>query len=118
MICESPIDCLSYHQLFPKEQTRYFATSGTLSQKQRNLLQSAFKKISQKGGEIIIATDRDEPGNKLSQELTKIAPKTAQISCHVPKYQKDWNEALNAQIKREAQLQQQKQRENDRGLSL
>lgn len=118
VICESPIDCLSYHQLFPDEQTRYFATSGTLSNKQKNLLQSAFEKISHKGGEIIIATDRDEPGNKLSQELAKIAPKTAQISRHVPKYQKDWNEALNAQIEREIKLQQQKQRENDKGLSL
>lgn len=121
VICESPIDCLSYHQLFPDEQTRYFATSGTLSQKQKNLLQSAFEKISQKGGEIIIATDRDEPGKKLSQELAEIAPETAQISRHVPKYQKDWNEALNAQIEREIKLQQKQQRERGRdrgGLSL
>ena len=117
MICESPIDCLSYHQLFPDEQTRYFATSGTLSQKQRSLLQSAFEKISQKGGEIIIATDRDEPGNKLSQELAKIAPKTAQVSRHVPKYQKDWNGALNAEIERSRQ-QLQNQRSRGRGLSL
>ena len=118
VICESPIDCLSYHQLFPDEQTRYFATSGTLSEKQKNLLQTAFEKISQKGGEIIIATDRDEPGKKLSQELAEIAPKTAQISRHVPKYQKDWNEVLQAEIRREAQLRQQQQRERGRGLSL
>ena len=118
VICESPIDCLSYHQLFPDQQTRYFATSGTLSEKQKNLLQSAFENISQKGGEIIIATDRDEPGEKLSQELAKIAPKTAQISRHVPKYQKDWNEVLKAEIRREAQLRQQQQRERGRGLSL
>ena len=118
VICESPIDCLSYHQLFPDEQTRYFATSGTLSNKQKNLLQSAFEKIHERGGEIIIATDRDEPGKKLSQELTKIAPKNAQISRHVPKYQKDWNEVLKAEIRREAQLRQQQQRERGRGLSL
>ena len=118
VICESPIDCLSYHQLFPDEQTRYFATSGTLSEKQKNLLQSAFQKIHERGGEIIIATDGDEAGNKLSSQLIKIAPKTAQISRHVPNYQKDWNEVLKAEIRREAQLRQQQQRERGRGLSF
>ena len=121
VICESPIDCLSYHQLFPDQQTRYFATSGTLSNKQKNLLQSAFEKIHQRGGEIIIATDGDEPGNKLSSQLAEIAPKTAQISRHVPSYQKDWNEALIAQIRQERKLQQKQQRERSRdrgGLSL
>ena len=116
VICESPIDCLSYHQLFPNEQTRYFATSGTLSEKQKDLLRTAFENINQKGGEIIIATDRDEPGKKISQELIKIAPKAAQISRHVPNYQKDWNEALQAQIRLEREQENQKRR--GRGLSL
>lgn len=116
VICESPIDCLSYHQLFPDDQTRYFATSGTLSEKQKDLLRTAFEKIEQKGGSIIIATDRDEAGEEISQELIKIAPKTAQIERHVPKYQKDWNEALQAKIERERQQQNQKRR--GRGFSL
>ena len=116
VICESPIDCLSYHQLFPDDQTRYFATSGTLSEKQKDLLRTAFENINQKGGEIIIATDRDEPGEEISNQLALIAPKTAQISRHVPKLQKDWNGALNAQIERERQQQNQKRR--GRGLSL
>lgn len=117
VICESPIDCLSYHQLFPDNQTRYFATSGTLSEKQKDLLRTAFENINQKGGEIIIATDRDIGGEKISQELTEIAPKTAQISRHVPNLQKDWNSALNAQIERSRQ-QLQNQRSRGRGLSL
>ena len=117
VICESPIDCLSYHQLFPDDHTRYFATSGTLSEKQKDLLRTAFEKIDQKGGSIIIATDKDVGGEEISQELTKIAPKTAQISRHVPKYQKDWNEALKAKIERERQ-QLQNQKRRGRGLSL
>ncbi len=116
VICESPLDCLSYHQLFPDDHTRYFATSGTLSEKQKDLLRTAFEKLDQKGGEIIIATDRDVGGKEIAQEVTKIAPKTAQISRHVPKYQKDWNEVLQAQIERERQQQNQKSR--GRGFSL
>jgi 5S rRNA maturation endonuclease (ribonuclease M5) len=115
VICESPIDCLSYHQLFPDAQTRYFATSGTLSEKQKDLLHNAFEKINQKGGEIIIAMDRDLGGEKISQELNKIAPKTARISLHVPDYQKDWNEVLQAKIEQE---RQQQQRSRSWGLSL
>ncbi len=116
VICESPLDCLSYHQLFPDDHTRYFSTSGTLSEKQKDLLRTAFEKIHQKGGSIIIATDKDVGGEEISQDLTKIAPKTAQISRHVPKYQKDWNEVLQAQIERQRQQQNQKRR--GRGLSL
>ncbi len=118
VICESPLDCLSYHQLFPDDKTRYFATSGTLSEKQKDLLRTAFENINEKKGEMIIATDRDVGGKEIAQELKEIAPKTAQISRHVPKYQKDWNEALKAEIRREAQLHQQQQRERGRGLSL
>ena len=118
VICESPLDCLSYHQLFPDDQTRYFATSGTLSEKQKDLLRTAFENINQKGGEIIIATDRDVGGEEISQKLKEIAPKTAQIFRHVPKpkYQKDWNEVLQAQIQLEKQ--QQNQITRGRGLSL
>ncbi len=116
VICESPLDCLSYHQLFPDDQTRYFATSGTLSEKQKDLLKTAFENINEKGAEIIIATDRDIGGEEISQELTKIAPNSAQISRHVPKYQKDWNEALQAQIRLE--IEQQNQKHRHRGLSL
>ncbi len=116
VICESPLDCLSYHQLFPDDHTRYFATSGTLSEKQKDLLRTAFENIEQKKGEIIIATDNDIGGKEIAQELKEIAPKTAQIFRHVPKYQKDWNEALQAQIQLERQ--QENQRSRGRGLSL
>ena len=115
VICESPLDCLSYHQLFPDDQTRYLATSGTLSEKQKNLLRTSFENIDQKKGEIIIATDNDIGGKEIAQELKEIAPKTAQVFRHVPKYQKDWNEILQAQIQLERE--QENQRSRGRGLS-
>ena len=67
VICESPLDCLSYHQLFPDDTTRYFATGGTLSDKQKTLLKGVFDKFHNKGGHIMIATDKDEAGKQIEQ---------------------------------------------------
>lgn len=117
VICESPLDCLSYHQLYPDAQTRYFATGGTISELQKDLLTTAFEKIHAQGGQIIIATDRDEAGNKLALELAKIAPESSQISRSIPEHQKDWNEALVAQIAWERQQQEQQKRDRGRGFS-
>jgi hypothetical protein len=111
VVCESPLDCLSYHQLFPTQaKTRYFATGGTISEKQKDLLSKGFEKIHEKGGQIILAMDADEAGNKLALELTQIAPRTAQILRHVPNYQKDWNEALNNHLEGETQQNQNRRR--------
>lgn len=118
VICESPIDCLSYHQLFPDDSTRYFATGGTISELQKDLLKTAFEKLHAKEGQIIIATDGDEAGNKLALELAKIAPESSQIYRDVLEHHKDWNEALQAQIERELQQQNQPKRDRGRGLSL
>lgn len=118
VIGESPIDCLSYHQLFPDDHTRYFATGGTISELQKDLLKTAFEKLHALGGQIIIATDRDEAGNKLALELAKIAPESSQIYRDVLEHHKDWNEALQAQIERDLQQQNQQGRDRGRGLSL
>jgi len=120
VICESPIDCLSYHELFPDDQTSYVSTSGSLSESQKKLLQSAFEKIIQKGGEIIIATDNDEAGSKIARQLIEIAPKKAEVFTHIPKQEKDWNNALQVEIQQEKILQQQKtdrEKKVDRGIS-
>jgi DNA topoisomerase IA len=66
------------------KQPCYFATSGTLAEKQKDLLRTAFEKIDQNGGEIIIATDRNLGGEEIAQELIKIAPNSAQIFRHAP----------------------------------
>ncbi|MGH2413869.1 MAG: toprim domain-containing protein, partial [Microcystaceae cyanobacterium] len=111
VICESPLDCLSYHQLFPDGHTRYFATGGPLSEKQKDLLRTAFERIHAKGGEIVIATDKDAAGQEIALELKNLAPRTAQFSRVVPRHQKDWNEALQAKIAWEKQQSSQQQRE-------
>ena len=115
VICESPLDCLSYHQLFPDDTTRYFATGGTLSDKQKTLLKGVFDKFHNKGGHIMIATDKDEAGKQIEQELRKLAPSTAQINRIVPRHHKDWNEALMAEQRR--QREQEQKRSRGRGFS-
>ena len=92
------------------------ATGGTLSEKQKTLLKTAFEKIHTQGGQIIIATDKDEAGQEMAQELNNIVPETAQVGRVVPNHYKDWNEALIAQIR--WQREQEQKRSRGKGFSL
>ena len=96
VIVESPIDAMSYHQLFTDKNphTRYISTGGTTSKYQLDLIKTAMAEMTNLGGEIVIATDNDKAGNKLAQTLAKNAPSKSKISRDVPKLGKDWNELL------------------------
>ena len=117
VITESVIDAMSYHQLFGSENpnTRYIATSGTISNYQLELISTAMKEMTKLGGEIVIATDNDEMGNKMAKTLAKIAPEASKVYHHKPQHSKDWNEVLERERVRE--LNQQK-RDRSRGLEL
>ena len=117
VICESPLDCLSYHQLFRDDTTRYFATGGTLSDQQKTILKGVFEKFSSRGGQIMIATDNDEGGKQIEQELRNLAPETAQFNRIAPRHHKDWNETLMAEIRRQREQQERQKRSRGRGLS-
>ena len=118
VITESAIDALSYHQLFGSKNphTRYIATSGTISNYQLELIETAMTEMTSLGGEIVIATDNDEIGNKMAQTLVKIAPPSSQVYRHKPQHSKDWNEVVENQWQRI--LSQQKQQSRSRGLEL
>ena len=64
----------------------------------------------------MIATDNDEAGQELEQELRDLAPETTQINRIVPRHHKDWNEALMAELRRQRE-QQERQKRRGRGLS-
>ncbi len=117
VITESAIDALSYHQLFSHENTntRYIATGGAISNYQRELISTAMADMATKGGEIVIATDNDEIGNKLAKTLFDVAPESSKVYRYVPKVGKDWNEVL--QRERRQELARQKQ-QRSRGLGL
>ena len=118
VITESAIDAMSYHQLFGKENpyTRYIATSGTMSNYQLELIKTAMTEMTKLGGEIIIATDNDEMGNKMAKTLVSIAPENSKVYRHQPQYSKDWNSAVERE--RQRILSQQKQQRRSRGLEL
>lgn len=96
VIVESPIDAMSYHQLFTTQNphTHYISTGGTISNKQLELIKTAMAEMTKIGGEIVIATDNDEAGNKLAHTLSSLAPTKSNISRDVPELGKDWNEIL------------------------
>ena len=96
VIVESPIDAMSYHQLYGKENphTRYISTGGTTSKYQLELIKTAMAEITNLGGEIVIATDNDIAGNKSAQTFAEKAPSQSKISRQSPKQGKDWNELL------------------------
>ena len=114
VITESAIDAISYHQLHRQNNphTRYISTGGTISNKQLELIKTSMVEMTKIGGEIVIATDNDEAGNKSAQSLTKAAPSKSAVSRELPKQGKDWNEILQ-------QSRQQEKARNiqDRGWS-
>ena len=117
VIVESAIDAMSYHQLFTDNNphTRYISTEGTISSSQLDLIKTAMADMTTLGGEIVIATDNDQAGNKLFKTLSKEAPSKSKISRDVPKLGKDWNELL--QKTRQKEITRQKQNRS-RGWSL
>ncbi len=111
VITESAIDALSYHQLFPHEQTSYISTEGTPSNYQKELIVEAMAELKLAGNEIIIATDNDEVGNQLADTLASLAPSGTQIKRIAPESGKDWNEYLQRQkYLNQSSLQQPKQK--------
>ena len=113
VICESPVDALSYRQLklnagilAEKKQmdhTMLLATCGQLSVKINKSLENVFEQAKAKEQEIILAFDNDSSGKKMSQELERLLQEK-QCGYHVefPEEGKDWNEALELEGRQEA----------------
>ena len=108
VICESPVDALSYRQLklntgilAEKKQmdhTMLLATCGQLSVQINKSLENVFEQAKAKEQGIILAFDNDRSGKKMSQELEGLLQER-QCGYHVelPEEGKDWNEALELQ---------------------
>ena len=101
VIVESAIDAMSHAQLSKDKETAYISTGGSMSEHQRELVQAALKKAAERGATIVIATDNDEQGKKLAQELKELAPKLAIIEREEPTRGKDWNEQLVRSLQQE-----------------
>lgn len=90
VICESAIDCMSHCQASGDQNSAYVSIGGAMSDKQRELLRD---KISAAQG-VVIATDRDEAGQKLADEISGLAPAGARVNRSIPGNGKDWNDEL------------------------
>ena len=100
VITESAIEALSYHALHRPEATRYFSIAGEMNPMQRQLLESAFLKLSP-GASILIATNNDAGGKHLAEQIKGIALATgradlALLDSRPERDGADWNDTLRA----------------------
>jgi 5S rRNA maturation endonuclease (ribonuclease M5) len=118
VLVESAIDAMSHAQI-QRTDAAYISVGGSMSDHQRELVQGALKKAADRGAKIVIATDADDAGHKLAEQLTSLAPPGAKIERHQPTQGKDWNDQLVALHLAQAALQHneaQKAKENSRSL--
>jgi len=94
VIVESGIDALSHAQIHKEPGSGYLSIGGKMSQQQRELLKRVLIKAVDRGAVIEIATDRDEGGKELAQDIRDSAPSGAVIERREPDQGKDWNEQL------------------------
>jgi len=111
IVCESPIDAISYLILQKAEFDNVFlvATMGAFGAKQEQSIREIAKRNQE--AEWILAMDKDEAGKKMAQKIAEIVKdtnKNANVYRHQPQ-QKDWNEELQ---------QQQQMMRRSRGFSL
>lgn len=100
VITESAIEALSYHALHRPEGTRYFSIAGEMNPMQRQLLESAFRKLSP-GASILMATNNDAGGRHLAEQIKGIVLATgredlAPMDRHPEREGADWNDVLRA----------------------
>jgi len=119
VICESAIDAMSHAQLFGDRDAAYLSTGGSMSDHQRELVRSVLTKAADRGAEIVIATDADEPGRRLADEVQALAPAESKIYRQEPGGGgKDWNDELREQVQaEEAEARERRERSRGHGLS-
>lgn len=98
VIVEAAIDALSYHAVHRPEQTRYVSMGGAPNPEQPALIQSAIRHMSE-GSAVIIATDNDEGGDYLCEDIQLWYHETRRSDIDVIedrplKRDRDWNDVL------------------------
>lgn len=99
VIVESAIDAMSHSQLHCDQDSAYLSTGGSVSEYQRALVAVILRAAADRGAEIVVATDRDDAGGKLADELLALAPSWAKVRREEPRNGKDWNDQVQARAK-------------------
>jgi hypothetical protein len=100
VLAESGIDALSYAALHPDEHARYASTGGAMNPIQPVLIAAAIGKMA-KRSRLVIATDNDEGGRKLADQIAAVVRDTGRKDLAVirdlPEREgQDWNDVLRA----------------------
>jgi hypothetical protein len=100
IVCESAIDCLSYHQLKGAEGDLYISFGGSLTCGQLDCILKMHRCLGHwEGAKVIIAVDNDEAGEVYSVKLKRAFPDAELVR---PSVGKDFNETLKqVDIKRQ-----------------
>lgn len=96
VLVESAIDAMSHAQLTSDVEAGYVSTGGTMSDHQRALVRAIVAEAAERGADIVIATDADEPGRSLAAEMQALAPGGARVERQEPTAGKDWNDQVKA----------------------
>jgi hypothetical protein len=97
VLVESAIDGMSHAQLTGDCGSAYLSTGGSMSDHQRDLVRSVLARADKRGAEIVLATDADEAGQKLAEQVQALAA-GVKMCRHEPAGGKDWNEVLTLGI--------------------
>lgn len=114
VIVESAIDALSHAQLSRNVGEGYVSIGGAMSDAQRELVRSVMTKAAERGAVLVIATDADEPGQKLAKQLAALAPPGAKIERQQPTMGKDWNDQVKAIEVAQVQAEKERSRQAER----
>ena len=100
VICEAPIDALSYAAVRhdPTDRTRYFATGGRISRFQWELIDGLMQKYRSKRIAVILAFDNDPGGKAYILQFHERYP-GVKIAIDLPPRQgQDWNDVLQRKL--------------------
>ena len=116
VVVESAIDAMSHAQINGDQEAAYISVGGSMSDKQRELLAGALAKVHQRGAAGVRATDADEPGKKLADQVQALAPAGALIEREEPEHGNDWNDAVKHKYALEEKLQLKRSYDYDFGM--
>lgn len=102
VIAESVIDALSYQQTHRLSNAAFLATGGGVSRRQCTILCSMLK-ATPNVQTVILATDNDDGGNRIANQLAYAIEQTSfagTVVKHGPQIEgEDWNDVLRSQSK-------------------
>ena len=106
VISESVIDALSYQQIHGLKNAMFLATGGGLSSRQCTILGEMLKSTPNIHS-VILATDNDDGGHRIANQLTTAIEQTSFAGTavkHSPQIEgEDWNDVLRSQSERLSQ---------------